>query len=58
MFWLMEGSIGVQSNYQFPNVQANHTIAASFSPSVPGNLTVDGVVSSNTADAETTAESV
>ena len=52
------GSIGVQSNYQFPNVQANHTIAASFSPSAPSTLTLDGSVSSNTVDANNSSISI
>jgi len=52
------GSIGAQSNYQFPNVQANHTIAASFEVAVGGALTLDGSVSSNTADANNSSISI
>ena len=49
------GSVGVVTNYQFTNVQTNHTIAASFEEIVAGSITQDGAVSSNTAVANSSS---
>jgi phosphodiesterase/alkaline phosphatase D-like protein len=48
---LVDGnSAGAVTSYEFTNVDANHTISASFEEITTTNVTLDGTVSSNTAD--------
>ena len=53
------GSIGAQSNYQFPNVQANHTIEASFEEIPEGDaITYLGDIGTNTTKTDGTSLTV